>query len=256
MKSINVRLSVTLAGTLLAILASSGRAAAQAVHEQGASAVDRPDWGTQDRILSHVAFSEFSPASSATGYDGGAYNYYGRFSTAANGVFWAVPHVPSGALLTYLELDYCDQSDTGNVLLKVYDCDYRGGDCGTGLASVSSGTGQKGCTLVSQDLTSLNFTVDNNSRELVLVGATETPGGFNQINGAYIGYRLQISVAPMSPTFADVPTSHTYYRAIEALAASGITGGCGNGNFCPDKNVSRGEMAAFLARALGLHYAN
>jgi hypothetical protein len=40
---------------------------------------------------------------------------------------------------------------------------------------------------------------------------------------------------------------------IEALAESGITRGCNppvNDRFCPDRAVSRGEMAAFLYRAL------
>jgi S-layer family protein len=55
---------------------------------------------------------------------------------------------------------------------------------------------------------------------------------------------------------ADVPTSHLYLRAIEALAASGITGGCGDGNFCPSQAVTRGELAKFLAVALGLHWTD
>jgi hypothetical protein len=41
---------------------------------------------------------------------------------------------------------------------------------------------------------------------------------------------------------------------IESLAAAGITQGCNpplNDRFCPDKSVTRGQMAAFLARALG-----
>jgi hypothetical protein len=41
---------------------------------------------------------------------------------------------------------------------------------------------------------------------------------------------------------------------IEALAAAGITAGCNppaNDRFCPDAGVTRGQMAAFLARALG-----
>jgi hypothetical protein len=53
-----------------------------------------------------------------------------------------------------------------------------------------------------------------------------------------------------------VPTSHLYFAVIEALAASGITSGCGPGLYCPNGNVTRGEMAAFLARAPGLHFAN
>ena len=72
--------------------------------------------------------------------------------------------------------------------------------------------------------------------------------------GAVITWLRTISPAPASATFGDVPTNFLYFRAIEALAASGITGGCGGGNFCPNQNVTRGEMAAFFARALGLHW--
>jgi hypothetical protein len=40
---------------------------------------------------------------------------------------------------------------------------------------------------------------------------------------------------------------------IEKLATAGITKGCGDGTtFCPDRSVTRGEMAAFLVRALKL----
>jgi hypothetical protein len=37
---------------------------------------------------------------------------------------------------------------------------------------------------------------------------------------------------------------------INRLAASGITSGCGTTSFCPNDNVTRGQMAAFLKRAL------
>ena len=69
-----------------------------------------------------------------------------------------------------------------------------------------------------------------------------------------IFYRLQMSPAPSTPTFSDVPTNHPFFRAIEALAASGITGGCGGGNFCPNQAVTRGELAKFLSSALGLYW--
>jgi len=38
---------------------------------------------------------------------------------------------------------------------------------------------------------------------------------------------------------------------INRLAASGITGGCGAGTFCPGTTVTREQMAAFLYRAFG-----
>ena len=42
----------------------------------------------------------------------------------------------------------------------------------------------------------------------------------------------------------------THERAINRLAASGITSGCAPGRFCPDGIVTRGQMAAFLHRGL------
>jgi len=39
---------------------------------------------------------------------------------------------------------------------------------------------------------------------------------------------------------------------INRLAASGIASGCGSGRFCPGGTITRGQMAAFLARALHL----
>jgi S-layer homology domain len=68
------------------------------------------------------------------------------------------------------------------------------------------------------------------------------------------GHHLQVSPAPGAATFGDVPTGHPFFQFVEALAASGITAGCGNGNFCPDAPLTRGQMAVFLSKALGLHW--
>jgi hypothetical protein len=70
-----------------------------------------------------------------------------------------------------------------------------------------------------------------------------------------VGYKLQVSPPPAMATFSDVPTTHLFYQYVEALAAAGITSGCGGGNFCPDAAVTRGQMAVFLSKALGLHWA-
>jgi len=44
----------------------------------------------------------------------------------------------------------------------------------------------------------------------------------------------------------------TFEDNINRVAAAGITLGCGNGMYCPTNTVTRGQMAAFLARALSL----
>ncbi|PKN93168.1 MAG: hypothetical protein CVU44_12125 [Chloroflexi bacterium HGW-Chloroflexi-6] len=54
--------------------------------------------------------------------------------------------------------------------------------------------------------------------------------------------------AATGTVFGDVPTTHPYAAWIEALADEGITSGCGGGNYCPDINVTRGQMAVFLLR--------
>ena len=78
------------------------------------------------------------------------------------------------------------------------------------------------------------------------------PGG--GVGGVKIIWRRQVSPPPATPSFGDVPTDHPFFQFVEALAASGITGGCGSGNFCPEKPLTRAQMAAFLAKALGLHW--
>jgi len=50
-------------------------------------------------------------------------------------------------------------------------------------------------------------------------------------------------------TFTDVPSSYWAWPFIESLYKAGVTGGCGSGNFCPDSNVTRAEMAVFILRA-------
>jgi hypothetical protein len=54
---------------------------------------------------------------------------------------------------------------------------------------------------------------------------------------------------PCTGQFTDVPVGHPFCGFIEKLAADGITGGCGGGNFCPDAPVTRGQMAVFLVAA-------
>jgi len=49
--------------------------------------------------------------------------------------------------------------------------------------------------------------------------------------------------------FNDVPTSYWAAAWIEQLAAEGITGGCGGGNYCPTNPVNRAQMAVFLLKA-------
>lgn len=75
------------------------------------------------------------------------------------------------------------------------------------------------------------------------------------LHAAVITWNRTLSPAPATATFPDVPTTMWAFQHVEALAASGITAGCGGGNFCPNNTLTRAEMAVFLAKALGLHWA-
>ena len=48
--------------------------------------------------------------------------------------------------------------------------------------------------------------------------------------------------------FPDVPCPGQFTDWIETLAAEGITGGCGGGNYCPGNPVTRQQMAVFLLK--------
>ena len=54
-----------------------------------------------------------------------------------------------------------------------------------------------------------------------------------------------------SGRFTDVPASNPFCGFIERMADEGITSGCGNGRFCPNDPVTRGQMAVFIEAALG-----
>jgi hypothetical protein len=56
-----------------------------------------------------------------------------------------------------------------------------------------------------------------------------------------------------SPIFADVPQTYWDFGYIQTFYSLNITQGCGFNAagqrlFCPDKNVTRTEMAVFLSR--------
>jgi hypothetical protein len=51
--------------------------------------------------------------------------------------------------------------------------------------------------------------------------------------------------------FTDVPPAHPFFGFIRCLACHGIVGGYSDGTFRPGNNVTRGQMAKFVANAAG-----
>ena len=126
------------------------------------------------------------------------------------------------------------------------------------MASVSSdvfGGGTVGCLGIA-DVLVTQETVDNSTYSYLLQVAITGTDDRTRFSAAQIGYNLQVSSAPAFARFNDVPPNHIFFQFIEALAASGITAGCSAAPplYCPDNPVTRGQMAAFFAKALGLHF--
>jgi len=219
-------------------------------------AKDPDTYGTSSLSFYRVGFSEFVPADSGLTYSDilAFTSGWGRYATADSPFpFVAVPHLPSGAQVLAVEFDWCDTDPVNDALFQVESTLYNGQNS-TSLASTSS-FGSAGCEFSIATL-STPFTVDNNHTQLVLTVDMPATDGKLAIAGAIVRYTLQVSPAPATATFNDVPTTHPFFQFIEALAASGITGGCHTNppRFCPDAPVTRGQMAVFLAKALGLQF--
>ena len=213
--------------------------------------IGTPNFGSA--TLSYIRFqgiADFYPYTSVSGY---ASSGSLRWATTALYGMEAPLRVPSGAIIDYLEFDFCDTNASSDISLSLIDCDPLTGGC-SAVTTVGS-TGSPGCT--SASVGSLNYTVVNSTHAISLEGIGAIGDGTVGILSAVVGYRLQVSPAPAVATFPnDVPTTHPFFRFIEALATAGITGGTGPGEFQPDSPVTRGQMAVFLSLALGLNFPN
>ena len=164
--------------------------------------------------------------------------------------------MPGGATLIRVDVEACDTSAVSGLGFGLA----RGATPGAGAANISSvvttgTTATPGCAFFP--VTPTATTVINNATSNYWLFYAWQGGGTAtvHIHSVRIVYRLTVNPAPATATFSDVPVGSPQHRFVEVLAATGITGGCGGGQFCPDAPLTRGQMAVFLAAALGLHLA-
>ena len=214
------------------------------------------DYGTAHPSAVSVPGVAFAPLTTTTNF--GTSTGTQILRTAAGGApfdvssFAAPLKLPAGALIESLEMNACDTSGgTEPVSGFLVVTDNLGNVLTTTDTLTTSGSG---CETPAENLTSKSIVVNPFYYYYLRADITSTLTYTVGLAGMVLEYKLQVSPAPATATFADVPTSFTYFRTIEALAASGITSGCGGGNFCPNQFVTRGEMSKFLANALGLYW--
>jgi len=223
-------------------------AAAAAVHVSDAGPAPE-GWGTASLSVLTINSYQFETLSASTVYAGDGTN--GRYVTSGPTCFEAPVVLPTGAIIHHTDLEACDASATGDVASVLFRCNL--GTCANNYSLSSTGSG--GCARTAGAPPAVLFTVENNSFIYTLQVCTGALGSANAFKGVRIFYRLQVSPAPATATFPlDVPTTHPFFRFVEAMAASGLTGGCGTDSFCPDQPVTRGQLSVFLASALGLHF--
>ena len=178
--------------------------------------------------------------------------------------------VPNGADLQQIAFYFSD--DTGGVdrnfrgLLSLSWVDSDGSNPGFDLPFAVVSTGAPGDTvLVADPNISVLYRgdIDNDGTAEVVSYTVIAQFGTNgeqvydgsiRLRQVRLLFARQVSPAPALATFGDVPTNHGFFQFIEALADSNITAGCGSGNFCRDTPLTRGQMAVFLAKSLGLHW--
>jgi hypothetical protein len=229
-----------------------------AVLDQKSSPAQPEEFGTADSGWTTVLGMQHHTRSNDDEYDVDSDGSI-RFISGGQGWFEAQLQMPSGALFQQVTWFGRDQSNhlVSGTVARV---------CQTGFPAVGPPVVTfLGGAVGSADDPSFTFvvsvppgeTVHNFSCAYVAKTLFSNAGMDLALNKVRAQWRRQVSAAPLTATFPnDVPTTHPFFRFIEALAASGITAGCGPGSFCPSAAITRGEMAVFLSVALGLHSPN
>jgi hypothetical protein len=269
-------------GSLL-ILAADGPLTAQEATDERTT-LDFDDLGIAGDGIEHLAEAQFGtmvhttvigapdfrPLTSDTSfaYDGAGYLYR---TGGGNTTFWAPLHLPPGALISGLCFSGYDAAGT-DLTYDFAEYEMAGPNQSPGfhviLSTQSSGGWDPSSTGYGRKCHSLapnhtvrvygDFNGDLVAGPLVqrLVFDLPEADSDHRLGSVEVQWRRSVSPAPPSASYTDVPVGHPQRQYVEALRAAGITSGCAASpaRFCPDLPVTRGQMAVFLAKALGLHW--
>lgn len=219
-------------------------------------------FGVQCCHITQIHAAAFSPSYGPNWlYASGGYMY----PAVAQSSLWASVQLPSGVEIQYFDLYYFDSNASYDLDAALFGLSGGGVTSGTPALSLLGSASSSGNSGYGYDGGEVTHTVNNNvaydpaaAQLVVSVGTTVNGGGgVNlQFKAVDLWWMRQVAPSPAAATFGDVPTNHPFFQFVEALAASGITGGCG-GNpplYCVDAPLTRGQMAVFLSKALGLYW--
>ncbi len=215
-------------------------------------------FGIQCCQVLQIPASAFQPVSSGEvwTYDANGYIYPAAFGTNFYDL-WAPVQLPSGSLVSFLDIYYGDTDPINDIGAELWEFT---GILVPGAASIataySSGSNGFGLTTsVPFSYTVNNYGGNSSGGQLsVFIYTSGNAGNTREFKSVSLYWARQVSPAPATQTFNDVAPADFGYQYIEALAASGITGGCGGGSYCPNGTLTRAQMAVFLSKALGLYW--
>jgi hypothetical protein len=229
----------------------------------GATPEEGPKYYGSSSGFSAAGAREFQGRRSAFAYDCAicSEDIFNTNPTAEN-FAEAQVEIPNGAILEILRVWWQDTNATQDISFFLFETCVPfagpGPNAQTTLASVSSsGSAGDGSTALAlpAGTTANSDECTYRVRARFGNGSLTGPGDATlRLYKARVQWRRQVSAAPAVATFTDVPVGHPQFRFVEALVSSGVTGGCGGGNFCPDQSLTRGQMAVFLSVALGLDF--
>lgn len=213
--------------------------------------------GEQVLAIGSPAFHGVNGTNPSPLYSGNAYLY-------GAGNYLAPLELPDGAEITMMCL-YADDPDADSLVLAELDA-----------AKMPAGGQSPGLVPVPNSLVTANFDigfgtvctgplsytfhttadVDGQGVENLFHFVNVSVVGVDGLGGVRVFWHRQVSPLPGSSSFDDVPLGSTYSQFIEALKSSGVTAGCQADPplFCPDRPITRAEMAVYLSLALGLHW--
>lgn len=217
------------------------------------SAVRPAAFGTTEYSVTSVSSSSFvSEFPSSQIYTNFPLRYFGDSSSQQR--FLGSVSIPEGVVIDYIGINNCDpvgasyefflyDVTTGFSYTPIWSLTTNNNSCQVDYNSAHGALGYQYASNAGHSLVA------------VISSAAGTPNdGSAGVQSIEVWWRRQVSPAPATSDFGDVPTSSPQFQFIEALYHSGITAGCGGGNYCPDNPVTRGQMAVFLAKALGLNW--
>jgi hypothetical protein len=254
-----VRLGV---GIIVALTVWGGPMVASGQAESGgpgvtiAPTVGQRTFGTESEVAHVISAWDFALTLDTVMTNSYVLDGFHRYCFSGYCPLAAGVRLPAGALPSRVELDGCNDHPTNPLAFTMIRTVAGGGpalsDANrlTPLVSV----GPQGCGKFVATVTTPT-TIDNATYNYLVMVTMISSNSDMRFAAVRVFYTLQVSPAPASATFGDVPTSHPFFRHVEALVKSGITAGCGGGNYCPDAPLTRGQMAVFLSKALGLHFA-